>query len=240
MQTNVFKSTLARLAGLALLSASLTACGGGGGSGGSAPSATATESASPASAAATSAPASGNHAPTISGSPAVSVAAGRGYSFVPSATDSDGDSLKFTISSKPSWAAFDVNTGRLSGTPSGSNVGSYEEIEIGVTDGTASTTLAQFAITVTEGSQSGKNVTVSWQPPTTNSDGSTLTNLGGYKILFGTKSGTYTQSVTVTGAGLTSYVLDLQSGAQYFVTMVAVNTAGTESDKSSEVVVDLT
>ena len=59
-----------------------------------------------------------NRAPTINGSPSTSVTAGTAYSFTPSATDPDNDTLGYTIQNKPSWAAFDTSTGRLSGTPS--------------------------------------------------------------------------------------------------------------------------
>jgi hypothetical protein len=65
--------------------------------------------------------------------PAASIFSGQAYNFVPAATDADHDSLQFAISSKPSWATFDAATGRLYGVPA--TVGSYEEIEISVTDG---------------------------------------------------------------------------------------------------------
>src|ERR1700716_79476 len=44
--------------------------------------------------------------PTISGSPATSVVAGQSYSFTPTTTDPSGRTLTFSISNKPSWAAF--------------------------------------------------------------------------------------------------------------------------------------
>ena len=62
-----------------------------------------------------------NRAPTISGSPATSVTAGKAYSFTPKASDPEGKSLGFTIANRPSWATFSTSTGKLSGTPSKSH-----------------------------------------------------------------------------------------------------------------------
>jgi hypothetical protein len=182
----------------------------------------------------------GNHAPTISGSPLTSITFGQSYSFVPAAADADHDALKFSISSKPAWATFDTATGRLSGVPTSANAGSYEEIEISVTDGKVVTTLPQFAIDVSATAAAVRNVQVNWQPPITNTDGSTLTDLKGYRIVYGTQTGVYTNSIPVNSTGLASYTVEnLQSGKKYYFSMVSVNTAGTESDYSPEVVVNL-
>src|SRR5690606_25379922 len=64
-----------------------------------------------------------NQPPEISGDPPASVLAGEAYSFQPEASDPDGDAVGFSIRGKPSWASFDTLTGRLSGTPDGSDVG---------------------------------------------------------------------------------------------------------------------
>src|SRR5690606_35966569 len=69
-----------------------------------------------------------NRPPTISGSPARTVQATQSYSFTPSASDPDGDTLRFSIRNRPSWASFSTSTGRLSGTPSASHVGTYANI----------------------------------------------------------------------------------------------------------------
>jgi hypothetical protein len=59
-------------------------------------------------------PAPVNNAPTIGGSPATSVQEGANYSFTPSASDPDGDTLTFTILGRPDWASFNGDTGQLS------------------------------------------------------------------------------------------------------------------------------
>jgi hypothetical protein len=89
-----------------------------------------------------------NDAPQISGVPATSVKVGESYSFTPAASDIDGQTLTFTIKEKPSWANFDSQTGTLSGVPARANVGVNAGIVIGVSDGTASVSLAAFDITV--------------------------------------------------------------------------------------------
>jgi len=244
-----FKRYTVELASVVALSASLAACGGG------ADSSSAAETAASVAPGGTPSPTPGptpaptpsptpspvNHAPTISGVPAANVTSGQAYSFVPGAADADHDSLQFAISSKPSWATFDGATGRLSGVPTSAQAGSYEQIEISVTDGKIVTKLPQFAIVVTAAAPTTRSVHLTWQAPLTNTDGSTLTDLAGYRIVYGTSSGAYTSSVTVSGTGLVTYTIDnLQTGKKYYFSMVAVNAAGAESNYSTEVVVNLT
>ena len=243
MQTIIGRHAL-HLATLVALSLSLAACGGGGGSASSAnatgPAATADSSASTGPGGSAAKPGATNHAPTISGTPVTSITSGQAYNFVPAAADADHDTLQFSISSKPSWATFDAATGRLWGVPTSANAGSYEEIEISVSDGSVVTTLPQFAIVVNASAATARSVRVNWQPPLTNSDGTTLTDLKGYRIVYGTQTGVYTNSVPVNGTGLATYTVDnLQSGQKYYFSMVAVNAAGAESDYSPEVVVNL-
>jgi hypothetical protein len=76
--------------------------------------------------------------PTISGNPATAVNTGSLYSFTPSASDPGGNALTFSIQNQPPWANFNENTGQLTGTPTSANVGSYPNIQIGVSDGTLS------------------------------------------------------------------------------------------------------
>lgn len=70
------------------------------------------------------------------------------YTFTPSASDPDGDALVFSIEGLPSWASFDPDTGRLTGTPMGGDEDTYRNITISVSDGTSSDSLAPFAIEV--------------------------------------------------------------------------------------------
>lgn len=79
------------------------------------------------------------------------------------------------------------------------------------------------------------SVTLNWEAPTENSNGSALTNLAGYKIHYGTASKDYTEVVAVSNPSLSRYVIDsLQSGTWYFA-ITAYNSAGVESPMSGEV-----
>jgi hypothetical protein len=175
--------------------------------------------------------AAANRAPTISGTPGVSVMTGAAYSFQPSVTDADGDALSFTITGKPSWATFSTSLGRLSGTPAAGDVGSYSNIVISVTDGKAIVSLPAFSISVVAVASGA--ATVNWTIPTTNTDGSTLADLAGYRVVYGTSSNQLDQSVAISNASLTTYtVANLTSGQWYFA-VFAVTSSGQESDISN-------
>jgi len=172
-----------------------------------------------------------NRAPVISGTPPTNVTVGAAYSFQPTASDPDGNPLTYSITGAPAWATFSTTTGRLQGTPTAANVGTYSNIVIKVSDGTATTSLAAFNVTVV--AVSSGSATLSWTPPTTNSNGTPLTNLAGYRVRWGQSAGNYSNSTTLNNAGLTSYVVgNLGPGTYYFV-VTAVNSAGTESQFSN-------
>lgn len=89
-----------------------------------------------------------NGAPTISGTPALSINQDTLYSFIPTATDTVGDTLTFSITNKPTWATFEPATGALTGTPTNADIGITNGIVISVSDGTLSASLPAFSITV--------------------------------------------------------------------------------------------
>lgn len=174
-----------------------------------------------------------NSPPTISGTPATSVVVGSSYSFTPAATDANGDKLTFSITGAPSWASFNTSTGQLSGTPLAANVGATSNIVISVSDGIASASLAPFTITVTAAPSGTGTATLNWTPPTTNTDGTTLSGLAGYRVYYGNSSNALTQTIQLAGAGLTSYVVqNLGSGTWYFA-ITAYTTSGVESGLSN-------
>jgi len=175
--------------------------------------------------------ATGNRAPTITGTPSTSVAALTPYAFQPSASDADGNTLTFSVQNLPGWASFNTATGRLSGTPAVGDVGTFSNIIISVTDGTASTSLAAFSIAVQQAPTG--TATINWTPPTANNDGTTLTNLASYRIVYGRATDTLDQSAFVDNPGLSSYTVNnLATGTWYFG-VVAVNQSGGESTVSN-------
>ena len=89
-----------------------------------------------------------NHPPTIAGTAPGSVAEGMAYLFEPEVRDAENDRLSYTIVNKPAWAAFDAETGSLSGTPGFNDAGEFNEITISVSDGKDGAALEPFSITV--------------------------------------------------------------------------------------------
>ena len=89
-----------------------------------------------------------NSPPQISGNAPRMVKVGVAYAFHPVATDPDGDRLDFSINNKPTWLDFDASIGSLSGIPLLGNEGTYNDIEITVSDGEAATMLPPFSVTV--------------------------------------------------------------------------------------------
>jgi hypothetical protein len=174
------------------------------------------------------APAGGsNQAPAISGSPAGAVMQGTAYSFTPTASDPNGDVLTFSVVNLPSWATFSATNGRLSGTPSASDVRSYPDIRISVSDGQFTTNLATFTINVV--ATTNGTAMLSWTPPTQNTDGSQLTDLAGYRVYWGTTSGNYPNSVTLPNPGLTTYLVEQLTPAAYYFVITAFDSSGNES-----------
>ena len=172
-----------------------------------------------------------NQAPRISGSPPTSITQGTAYSFTPSAADPDGNSLTFSVANLPAWATFTSSTGRLTGTPTSAQVGSYQNIKISVSDGSTTASLPAFTIQVV-GTATG-SATLSWSPPTQNTDGSAVTNLAGYRVYWGTSQGSYPNSVTLSNPGLASYVIDQLTPARWYFVVTAYTSNGVESNASN-------
>jgi hypothetical protein len=147
--------------------------------------------------------------------------------------------LSFTVANKPAWATFDASTGQLSGTPAAADVGMASGVEVSVTDGTSVVSLPAFNITVaaTPASQTAAagTLTLSWQPPTENTDGTPITAHAGYDIYYGTASQNYTSTIKVANPGLATYVVQNLPAGKYYFAVSAYDSSGAESDYSQEV-----
>jgi hypothetical protein len=172
-----------------------------------------------------------NSAPTISGSPTTAINVGAAYTFTPTAKDANNDKLTFSIKNKPSWAAFSTSSGTLSGTPTSAYVGTYSNIGISVSDGIASAALPAFSVAVNQYSSGTAQLT--WLPPTDNTNGSVITNLGGYRIHYGTAANNLSQTVQITNPGVSSYTLSNLSKGTWYFAVGAYNSAGSESALSN-------
>jgi hypothetical protein len=175
--------------------------------------------------------AAANRPPVISGSPLLSILVSTPYSFQPSASDPDGNALTFTIQNRPAWATFNTSTGRLSGTPGLTDIATFSNIIISVSDGTAVASLPAFSLSVLQAA--GGSATVSWTPPTTNTDGSALTNLAAYRIEYGQDQSTLDQTVYVDNPGATNYTVGNLSAGTWYFAVVAMNQAGMFSERSN-------
>jgi hypothetical protein len=106
-----------------------------------------------------------NQAPVISGIPPTTITEDANYSFTPSATDANGDTLIYSMTGAPSWLTINSSTGFVSGTPTNSDVATTNGIVITATDPTnASDSLTAFNLTVTNTNDAP---VISGTPPTT-------------------------------------------------------------------------
>jgi hypothetical protein len=80
---------------------------------------------------------------------------------------------------------------------------------------------------------SNGTIALAWDPATSYSDGSPLTDLAGYKLYYGTTSGSYTGSIDV--GNVTSYTITNLPPAVYYVVVTVRNLSGTESSYSNQV-----
>jgi len=78
------------------------------------------------------------------------------------------------------------------------------------------------------------DVTLTWNPPSTNTNESSLNDLGGYTIHYGTESGNYSQNIDV-GNVNTYQVNSLIAGLIYYFAVTAYDTSWNESMYSNEV-----
>lgn len=81
------------------------------------------------------------------------------------------------------------------------------------------------------------SVTLNWTPPTTRADGGalSLSEIAGYRVLYGTEPGQYTHSLDINDAASNSATIaDLPLGDYYFV-LVTRDTNGSQSGLSNMV-----
>ncbi len=88
-------------------------------------------------------------------------------------------------------------------------------------------------VLLTSLSANAGTATLSWTPPTTNADGTPLTDLAGYKIYYGTASRTYSQPIDV-GNVTTYFMGGFADGKTYYFAVKAYDTARNESGYSIE------
>ncbi len=83
------------------------------------------------------------------------------------------------------------------------------------------------------------SITLLWNTPITNEDGSPLTDLAGYRVYYGTSSSNLTDSIDI-GNETEAVVNNLQPGVTYYIAITSYNTSGNESNYSDllEITID--
>jgi hypothetical protein len=77
------------------------------------------------------------------------------------------------------------------------------------------------------------SATLSWTPPTLNTNGTALTNLAGYRILYGTSATSLTRTIQVANAGISRYVVENLASGRWYFSVRAYTTTGVESAASA-------
>jgi hypothetical protein len=94
----------------------------------------------------------------------------------------------------------------------------------------AITASANYTLTCTWGTGS---TTVSWVAPTTNTDGSALTNLAGFRVYYGTSSTALTSNVLIDDVTRRSATINSLTTGTWYFSVRAFNTSNAQSDNSN-------
>jgi hypothetical protein len=170
--------------------------------------------------------------PVLTGTPAGVAVVGANYDFVPQVLNAPPSALSFSIAGKPDWATFNPTTGELTGVPAPAQVGIDRDIVIIASYARGTAALAGFSIQVLPAPLADRSVTISWTPPATNTDGSVLTDLAGYRIYyqrFDVRNWGAQQSQMVADPKVTSAVLQGLLPGTYTLCITAYNASNVES-----------
>lgn len=77
------------------------------------------------------------------------------------------------------------------------------------------------------------SATVSWSVPILNTDGTSLTDISGYRVYYGTSAEDLSQSILISGPGITSHVVSGLAPGTYYIAVATLNSVGVASDLST-------
>lgn len=92
-----------------------------------------------------------------------------------------------------------------------------------------------YTLTLECSTPADRTARISWTNPTTNTDGTPLTNLAGIRIHYGRSADVLSSTVDVTPAGRTTYTIEDLALGEWFFAARAYNSAGAESALSNTV-----
>jgi len=142
--------------------------------------------------------------------------------------------LLVMLASVLAGCATDTGSTQATAVAAGINSGTASQGVSGTATGTISRPATESTGTGTAVARVG-SATLRWQVPSTNSDGSALTNLAGFYIRYGTRSADLSRVVNIAGTEITQYVVqNLIPGTWYFI-ITSYTTAGVESTPSAMV-----
>lgn len=151
------------------------------------------------------------------------------------ATDSDGTVANIE------WSQVNGNSINITNASNGqatfispylvdAEVAETYEFEVIVTDDDGATTTDVVTVTVNPETQATGVASLSWSPPTENTDSSTLEDLAGFKIYYGESPENLEQSISIEDPNVLDYVFEnLNSNTTYYFGVVAINSIGIES-----------
>jgi hypothetical protein len=92
-----------------------------------------------------------------------------------------------------------------------------------------------FAVLLSAFNVYAGDLTLEWDAPTTNTDGTTLTDVAGYTLYYSTISGSYDHKIDV--GNVTTYkITNLVEGINYYFVVTALDTSGNESESSNQLI----
>ncbi len=148
------------------------------------------------------------------------------------ASDPDGDTLTYTTFNFPTWLTLDSNTGKITGTPTDHDIGTYSDIRISISDGNNTVTAGPYTIRVTDELFS---IEINWMEVTQDVNGNDIDNIAGYKIYIKDTLTNYDQEAMVEGSSKTSHDINRLAPGTYNVTVSSLLASGLESEQSDDI-----
>jgi hypothetical protein len=99
--------------------------------------------------------------------------------------------------------------------------------------GDSATNASSGNVTSSSSTPETGSATLSWDPPTQNTNGTPLADLAGYYIHYGTSADDLTQTITVQGADVSEYEITNLAPGTYYFAVTAYASDGSESAASN-------